>query len=106
MGGSKDGQISCQCLAQRFPPIPFIAVWGEASYRERVESLIEQIKKNAFNPLLGDGEICPSSYDLLQRFFIVDVVQRLGIHRFFEVEIKALLDYTDEYCRAFHFSIP
>ncbi|XP_057848440.2 sesquiterpene synthase Cad-like [Cryptomeria japonica] len=71
--------------------------YGEASYRERVESLIEQIKENAFNPLLGDGEICPSSSDLLQRFFIVDAVQRLGIHRYFEKEIKVLLDYTYKY---------
>nr|QIB02636.1 terpene synthase [Taiwania cryptomerioides] len=72
--------------------------YGAPSYRERVGSLIEQIKDEAFHPLLGDGEICPSSpYDLLERFSIVDALQRLGIHRYFEKEIKAVLDYTYKY---------
>ncbi|GLJ38824.1 hypothetical protein SUGI_0791250 [Cryptomeria japonica] len=86
--------------------LPFIVIWGgcpsygEASYRERVESLIEQIKENTFNSLLQveDGEKCP--YDLLQRFFLVNAVQRLGIHRYFEKEIKELLDYTYKYWNA------
>ncbi|GLJ34130.1 hypothetical protein SUGI_0685990 [Cryptomeria japonica] len=45
-------------------------------------------------PLVGDGDKWASPYDLLERLFLVDVVQRLGIHRYFEKEIEATLDYT------------
>ncbi|GLJ34131.1 hypothetical protein SUGI_0686020 [Cryptomeria japonica] len=38
-----------------------------SSYREKVESLIEEIKEKALNPLFGDGEKWPSPYDLLER---------------------------------------
>nr|QGN65607.1 terpene synthase 1 [Taiwania cryptomerioides] len=71
--------------------------YGAPSYLERVETLVKEIKLEAFNSLLGEGEISPSSYDLLERFSIVDVVQRLGIGRHFEKEIKAVLDYTYKY---------
>nr|UTN00749.1 acora-4(14),8-diene synthase [Chamaecyparis formosensis] len=68
--------------------------YGEPSYRERVASLIEEIKHKAFNSLIKDGQIWASPCDLLERFFLVDAVQRLGIHRYFEEEIKKFLDYT------------
>ncbi|XP_059074596.1 sesquiterpene synthase Cad-like [Cryptomeria japonica] len=71
--------------------------YGAPSYMERMETLVEEIKMDLFNSLVGEGEISPSSYDLLERFSIVDVVQRLGIDRHFEKEIKAVLDYTYKY---------
>lgn len=80
-------RINTPCLIEEQAP----------SYRERVASLIERMKHKAFHPVLADGENCPSPYDLLHRFSIVDAVQRLGIHRFFENEIKAVLDHTYKY---------
>nr|QHZ00914.1 terpene synthase 11 [Taiwania cryptomerioides] len=71
--------------------------YGAPSYSERVKTLIEEIKMDMFGGLLGDGEMNPSEYDLLERFFIVDILQRLGIDRHFQNEIKAVLDYTYKY---------
>ncbi|GLJ51087.1 hypothetical protein SUGI_1087560 [Cryptomeria japonica] len=71
--------------------------YGAISYVERVETLVKEIKLEAFNSLVGEGEVSPSSYELLERFSIVDVVQRLGIDRYFEKEIKVILDYTYKY---------
>nr|AJR21035.1 sesquiterpene synthase [Callitropsis nootkatensis] len=73
--------------------------YGAPSYMERLETLVNEIKMDVFinSLLVGDEEINPSSYDLIERFSIVDVVQRLGIDRHFEKEIKAVLDYTYRY---------
>ncbi|GLJ39006.1 hypothetical protein SUGI_0795090 [Cryptomeria japonica] len=70
---------------------------GAPSYCERVNSLVEEIKMDIFDGLVGDGEKNPSAYDLLERFFIVDVLQRLGIDRHFQKEIKSVLDYNYKY---------
>nr|QHZ00913.1 terpene synthase 10 [Taiwania cryptomerioides] len=71
--------------------------YGAPSYSERVQTLIEEIKMDTFCDLLGDGEMNTSEYDLLERFFIVDILQRLGIDRHFQKEIKAVLEYTYKY---------
>ncbi|GLJ39003.1 hypothetical protein SUGI_0795040 [Cryptomeria japonica] len=64
------------------------------SYCERVDTLIEEIKMDIFDGLVGDGEMNPSPRDLLEKLFIFDILQRLGIDRHFQKEIKAVLDYT------------
>ncbi|XP_059066063.1 sesquiterpene synthase Cad-like isoform X1 [Cryptomeria japonica] len=71
--------------------------YGAPSYCERVNTLIEEIKMDIFDGLVGDGEMNPSPCDLLERFFVVDILQRLGIDRHFQKEIKAVLDYTYKY---------
>nr|I1ZHA5.1 RecName: Full=Sesquiterpene synthase Cad; AltName: Full=Beta-cadinene synthase; Short=Cf-Cad [Chamaecyparis formosensis]AFJ23663.1 beta-cadinene synthase [Chamaecyparis formosensis] len=73
--------------------------YGAPSYCERINILIEEIKMDIFDGLVGDGEknMNPSAYDLLERFFVVDILQSLGIERHFKKEIKAVLDYTYKY---------
>jgi hypothetical protein len=68
---------------------------GQApSYREHAERLIGEVK-DMFNSMsVEDGELISPLNDLLQRLWIVDSVERLGIDRHFKNEIKSALDYV------------
>jgi len=71
--------------------------YGEPSYRERAERLIGEVKK-MFNSMSSeDGELISSHNDLIQRVWMVDSVERLGIERHFKNEIKSALDYVYSY---------
>nr|F2XFA1.1 RecName: Full=(-)-beta-phellandrene synthase 4, chloroplastic; AltName: Full=Terpene synthase TPS-Phel-4; Short=PsTPS-Phel-4; Flags: Precursor [Picea sitchensis]ADZ45503.1 (-)-beta-phellandrene synthase [Picea sitchensis] len=70
--------------------------YGEPAYRERGERLIDEVK-NMFNSIsMEDVEFSPLN-DLIQRLWIVDSVERLGIDRHFKNEIKSTLDYVYSY---------
>nr|O24475.1 RecName: Full=Pinene synthase, chloroplastic; AltName: Full=(-)-(1S,5S)-pinene synthase; AltName: Full=Agg-pin1; AltName: Full=Beta-geraniolene synthase; Flags: Precursor [Abies grandis]AAB71085.1 pinene synthase [Abies grandis]AIF29188.1 pinene synthase [Expression vector pAPG2]AIF29194.1 pinene synthase [Expression vector pAPG1] len=71
--------------------------YEEKSYLERAEKLIGEVK-NMFNSMsLEDGELMSPLNDLIQRLWIVDSLERLGIHRHFKDEIKSALDYVYSY---------
>ena len=67
----------------------------ESSYAERAERLIGEVKE-IFNSLsMAEGELVRSPLnDLLQRLLMVDNVERLGIGRHFQNQIKAALQYV------------
>lgn len=66
--------------------------YGASSYSERAEKLIGEVK-NMFESLsVEEGELMSPMYDLLQRLLMVDNVERLGISRHFENEIKEPLN--------------
>eukprot|EP01018_Ginkgo_biloba_P004092 Gb_24809 [translate_table: standard] len=71
------------------------SAYGEHCYRERAEKLIGEIKCmfNAINNGDGDGYLI----DLIERLLVVDTVERLGIDRHFQLEIKQALDYVYRY---------
>ncbi|GLJ39004.1 hypothetical protein SUGI_0795070 [Cryptomeria japonica] len=48
--------------------------YGAPTYCDRVNTLVEEIKMDIFDGLVGDGEKNLSAYDLLERFFIVDIL--------------------------------
>lgn len=71
--------------------------YGASSYSERAEKLIGEVK-NMFESLsVEEGEVMSPMYDLLQRLLMVDNVERLGISRHFENEIKAAIEYVYSY---------
>jgi len=70
--------------------------YGEPAYRERAERLIDEVKKMFNSMSLQDGEFSPLN-DLIQRLWMVDSVERLGIDRHFRNEIKSALDYVYSY---------
>ncbi|XP_059063789.1 alpha-humulene synthase [Cryptomeria japonica] len=62
--------------------------YAESEYRERVETLVKQVKILLKEMQTGfDG-------DLIERLDIVDALQCLGIDRYFQDEIKLALDYV------------
>nr|R9QMR4.1 RecName: Full=(-)-beta-phellandrene synthase 1, chloroplastic; AltName: Full=Terpene synthase (-)betaphell1; Short=PcTPS-(-)betaphell1; Flags: Precursor [Pinus contorta]AFU73853.1 (-)-beta-phellandrene synthase [Pinus contorta] len=67
------------------------------SYLERADTLVEAIK-DRFNSMgVDDGERMSPLTDLYQRLWMVDSVERLGIDRHFQNEIKSALDYVFSY---------
>ena len=59
----------------------------EASHRDRAERLIGEVKK-MFNSMSNeDGELISPLNDLIQRHWMVDSVERLGIDIHFENSI-------------------
>ena len=71
-------------------------MFGQApSYRERGETLIGEVKE-IFNSISVEdaGELITPLNDLIQRLWMVDSVERLGIDRHFKDEIKSALDYA------------
>nr|QMU24002.1 TPS limonene [Pinus massoniana] len=73
------------------------APYGEPSYLERAERLIGEVKK-LFNSMSEEnGELITPLNDLIQRLWMVDSVERLGIDRHFENEIESALDYVYSY---------
>ena len=64
-------------------------------YRERCETLIGEVKE-IFNSISVEdaGELITPLNDLIQRLWMVDSVERLGIDRHFKDEIKSALDYV------------
>lgn len=65
--------------------------------RERGETLIGEVKE-IFNSIsVEDGELITPLNDLIQRLWMVDSVERLGIDRHFKNEIKSALDYVYSY---------
>nr|O24474.1 RecName: Full=Myrcene synthase, chloroplastic; AltName: Full=Aggmyr; Flags: Precursor [Abies grandis]AAB71084.1 myrcene synthase [Abies grandis] len=71
--------------------------YGEPSYQERAERLIVEVKKIFNSMYLDDGRLMSSFNDLMQRLWIVDSVERLGIARHFKNEITSALDYVFRY---------
>ena len=74
----------------------FIKMFGQAPlYRERGETLIGEVKE-IFNSISVEdaGELITPLNDLIQRLWMVDSVERLGIDRHFKDEIKSALDYV------------
>ena len=69
-------------------------VFQEPSYRERAEKLIGEVKEMFNSMPLEDGESMSPLNDLIQRLWMVDSVERLGIDRHFKKEIKSALDYV------------
>ncbi|KAH9319610.1 hypothetical protein KI387_021379, partial [Taxus chinensis] len=71
-----------------------------SSYCERVQTLVKEVK-DIFNTLMENGETTVSQKDL-HRLWIVDIVERFGIDRYFLEEIKTILDdvykYWNEKC--------
>ena len=67
----------------------------EPLYRERGETLIGEVKE-IFNSISVEdaGELITPLNDLIQRLWMVDSVERLGIDRHFKDEIKSALDYV------------
>nr|AAX07267.1 (-)-alpha-pinene/(-)-camphene synthase [Pseudotsuga menziesii] len=70
------------------------------SYRERGETLIGEVKE-IFNSISVEdaGELITPLNDLIQRLWMVDSVERLGIDRHFKDEIKSALDYVYSHWR-------
>ena len=71
-------------------------MFGQApSYHERGETLIREVKE-IFNSISVEdaGELITPLNDLIQRLWMVDSVERLGIDRHFKDEIKSALDYV------------
>nr|UNY86181.1 alpha-pinene synthase [Pinus armandii] len=73
------------------------APYGDSSYRERAERLIGEVKKMFTSMSNEDGETITPLDDLIQRLWMVDSVERLGIDRHFKNEIKSALDYVYSY---------
>nr|AAX07264.1 terpinolene synthase [Pseudotsuga menziesii] len=69
--------------------------YEESSYGDRAETLIGEVKE-IFNSLSMTGVVSPLN-DLLQRLLMVDNVERLGIERHFQNEIKSALQYVYSY---------
>jgi hypothetical protein len=64
------------------------------SYAERAQKLIGEVKE-IFNSLsMADGGLMSPVDDLLQHLSMVDNIERLGIDRHFQTEIKVSLDYV------------
>ncbi|GLJ50199.1 hypothetical protein SUGI_1068360 [Cryptomeria japonica] len=63
--------------------------YGDSSYYEHRETLI-----NDLHGIFSKGE---EKFSLLERILFVDVLQRLGIDRYFQEEIKLALDYIHKY---------
>ncbi|GLJ38263.1 hypothetical protein SUGI_0778970 [Cryptomeria japonica] len=62
--------------------------YAESEYRERVETLVKQVKILLKEMQTGfDG-------DLIERLEMVDALHCLGIDRYFQAEIKEALDYV------------
>jgi len=71
--------------------------YGASSYGERAERLIGEVKE-IFNRIsMANGELVSHVDDLLQHLSMVDNVERLGIGRHFQTEIKVSLDYVYSY---------
>ncbi|KAH9294007.1 hypothetical protein KI387_040789, partial [Taxus chinensis] len=74
--------------------------YGASSYCERVQTFVKEVK-DIFNTLMENGETTVSQKDL-HRLWIVDIVERFGIDRYFLEEIKTILDdvykYWNEKC--------
>ena len=71
-------------------------MFGQAAlYRERGETLIGEVKE-IFNSISVEdaAELITPLNDLIQRLWMVDSVERLGIDRHFKNEIKSALDYV------------
>ena len=71
-------------------------MFGQAPLdRERGETLIGEVKE-IFNSISVEdaGELITPLNDLIQRLWMVDSVERLGIDRHFKDEIKSALDYV------------
>nr|Q20HU7.1 RecName: Full=(-)-limonene synthase, chloroplastic; Short=PsTPS-Lim; Flags: Precursor [Picea sitchensis]ABA86248.1 (-)-limonene synthase [Picea sitchensis] len=71
--------------------------YGEPSYRESAERLKGEIKKMFRSMSKEDEELITPLNDLIQRLWMVDSVERLGIDRHFKNEIKSALDYVYSY---------
>lgn len=71
--------------------------YGASSYGEHADRLIGEVKEifNSFS--IADGELISPVNDLLQQLWMVDNVERLGIDRHFQTEIKVALDYVYRY---------
>lgn len=67
----------------------FIYILQASEYRERVETLVKQVKILLKEVQGGDGD-----GDLIWRLQMVDALQCLGIDRYFQAEIKAALDFV------------
>ena len=67
-----------------------------SSYGERAQALIAEVKE-IFNTIsMADGESISTTplNDLLQRLWMIDNVERLGIQRHFQNEIRDALQYV------------
>ena len=62
------------------------------AFRERVETLVEEIKLLLFSHMEDTGS---DSDDLIKRLETVDTIECLGIDRHFQPEIKAAIEYVD-----------
>lgn len=71
--------------------------YQESSYGERTERLIGEIKEIFKSLSMEEGELLSPLNDLLQCVLMVDNVERLGIERHFQNEIKASLEYVYSY---------
>lgn len=71
--------------------------YQESSYGERTERLIGEIKEIFKSLSMEEGELLSPLNDLLQCVMMVDNVERLGIERHFQNEIKASLEYVYSY---------
>lgn len=71
--------------------------YGAPSYGERDEILIAEVKEIFKSLSIEDGESISPLNDLHQRLWMVDNVERLGIERHFQNEIKAALQYVYSY---------
>nr|ADU85930.1 (+)-sabinene synthase [Picea sitchensis] len=71
--------------------------YGASSYAESAKKLIGEVKE-IFNSLsMAAGGLMSPVDDLLQHLSMVDNVERLGIDRHFQTEIKVSLDYVYSY---------
>nr|AAK83565.1 (-)-4S-limonene synthase [Abies grandis] len=70
--------------------------YGGSSYSERAETLVEEVKE-MFNSIPNNRELFGSQNDLLTRLWMVDSIERLGIDRHFQNEIRVALDYVYSY---------
>ncbi|KAH9319605.1 hypothetical protein KI387_021374, partial [Taxus chinensis] len=67
-----------------------------SSYRERVQTLIKEVK-DILNTLLENVETSVSHNDLLQLLWVVDIVERVGVDRYFQAEKIAILENVYKY---------
>lgn len=71
--------------------------YGASSYSERAERLTGEVKDMFESLWVEDGELTSPLNDLIQCLSMVDNVERLGISRHFENEIKAAIEYVYSY---------
>lgn len=67
-----------------------VYIWQESEYRERAEALVKEVKVLLREMQSGDGD--GDIKMLMERLEMVDALQCLGIDRYFDAEIKLILD--------------
>lgn len=74
------------------------------TYRERGETLVEDIKHRFLNDM--KDSCSDAADDLIRRLQMVDIIECLGIDRHFQPEIKEAIDYVYRLSITHEFDFP